>query len=221
MNIKVIVELLGMPGSGKTYYQKKILKFLGSNACSNDFTKFNKLKKIYFFILFFIEYPIFTIKSLIIFFNNFKNKKIDKKHFYYFHNEAAYRGYFNSRHSKKNYLINSEGFFYRTAYLFNNIIDKNLNNYLKFIPKVNILILVKTNKKKVFQRIKKRKKGYNYNKLDEKNYDKKEVFLKNLIKIKKLKKICNLVIDNNNSKYEKKNLSKIILKIKNNENFTY
>ena len=205
MNKKIVVELIGMPGSGKSYYQKKIFNKYKQQAHKNNFTKFIKLIKFFFLICFFYKHPIFLIKSLYFLYR--KKKTLDKKkHFYYFFNVAAYRGYFNSFFSKKKILINSEGFFYRSAYLFENNLTEALNKYFKYLPSVDVLILVIAKKNNILNRVKMRKKGFVYDKVDFKNYDKKEFFLK---KIAKKHKNFTLVIENNISSNETLNLTKI------------
>ena len=80
MNKKIVVELIGMPGSGKSYYQKKIFNKFKQEAETNNFSKFTKLTKFFFLICFFYKHPIFLIKSLYFLYR--KKKTLDKKNIF-------------------------------------------------------------------------------------------------------------------------------------------
>ena len=69
---------------------------------------------------------------------------------YYFINEASLYSYFISL-NKNIFLINSEGFLYRTSFYFNqNKSNLKLKHYLRNVPKVDMVILVKNKKKIIF-----------------------------------------------------------------------
>ena len=54
-----------MPGSGKSFFQKKIIdQFKKKNFLKNQFKTLNKFEKLFFILIFFIKYPIFFIKTL-------------------------------------------------------------------------------------------------------------------------------------------------------------
>ena len=91
INKKIFIEFIGMPASGKSFYQDKIIRLIKKKTFYNKFNKLNKLQKIFFFLVFFIKYFRFTLKNLNFFFFTGINNKEFKKHFYYFKNEAALR----------------------------------------------------------------------------------------------------------------------------------
>ena len=54
-----IIEFIGMPGSGKTFYENEIIKLGNKKIIKNNFNYLNKLQKTKFIILFIFSYPIF------------------------------------------------------------------------------------------------------------------------------------------------------------------
>jgi thymidylate kinase len=219
MNKKIILEFIGMPGSGKTFYQKKIVKILKNEVIANNFNKFNKLKKFQYIILFIRKHPIFFFKTIILLINNLLFFKDFKKHLYYFYNEIAFRSFFDYQ-KKKLILINSEGFAYRSAFYFRNNFNHRTEDYIKKIPKIDLLIFVHTNKKIDVERTRERKKGYKYSKKENINYYKKLFYLKKVLKIFKNNNTKLIIIDNKNINLSKKNIKKILKHIKN-ENSSY
>ena len=77
-----------MPGSGKSYIQKILLKKLKKKyLLKNNFNLLNKLSKLYFILVFILNYPYFFIKTIHLIFFKIKNITNRNKHFYYFYNE--------------------------------------------------------------------------------------------------------------------------------------
>ena len=127
----IIIEFLGMPGSGKTFYYKKLKKILKKNKIkTNSFKDFNsnKIIKFFYLILFIVENFIYFLK--IIFLKKFysdKPKESIKRHFYFFLRELI--AYQALKKSNK-VILNSEGFFYRLIFYFN---DLNPEEYEKML----------------------------------------------------------------------------------------
>ena len=210
MSKSKVVEFVGMPGSGKTFFEKKIFKHSNKKIIRNNFSHLNRLNKLRYIIFFIINYPNFFFKSIIIILKKILIKKGFKKYFYYFYNEAAYRSYFDFRKDKKIILLNSEGFVYRTSNYFDFIYNKKTENYLNYLPKIDLVIFIKSSKKTDLLRTNKRKIGLKYNKGDLKDYYKKMSFLKRIISYLKKKKIRIIFINNSNNNNYRKNLKKII-----------
>ena len=62
MEKKISIEFLGMPGSGKTFYQKLIVKkkiFKGFKIIVNNFNILSRKKKFFLVLQFISKYPIF------------------------------------------------------------------------------------------------------------------------------------------------------------------
>tara|TARA_B100001057_G_scaffold448260_1_gene488471 strand:+ start:2453 stop:3094 length:642 start_codon:yes stop_codon:yes gene_type:complete len=205
-----IIEFIGMPGSGKTFYENKIIKLGKKKIIKNNFNYLNKLQKTKFIILFIFSYPIFFFKSFNLILKNILKKKEFRKYSYYFYNEIAYRSYFEFKIKDKIILLNSEGFVYRASNYFNYIFNKKTEKYLNCLPKVDLIIFVKSYKKTNLLRTKKRKIGYKYNEKDLKDYYKKTNFLKKVCNFLKKKKIKIIFINNFNNNNYRKNLKKII-----------
>ena len=182
INKKIFIEFIGMPASGKSFYQDKIIRLIKRKTFYNKFNKLNKLQKFFFFLVFFIKYFRFTLKNLNFFFFTGINNKEFKKHFYYFKNEAALR---ILHEYKKENVINSEGFRYRAIYFIYENLKTNKNfsskDYINLLPKIDLLIYIKSNKRQNILRSKKRKKGFRYN-LEETNiYSDKEKIIRRII----------------------------------------
>ncbi len=210
MNKSKIVEFVGMPGSGKTFFEKKIFKYSNKKIIRNNFYYLNKFNKIKFILFFIFSYPNFFFKSINIIFKNILIKEEFKKYFYYFYNEAAFRSYIDSRKEKKTILLNSEGFVYRTSYYFDYIYNEKTENYLNCLPKIDLIIFIKSNKKTDLSRTNKRNIGFKYNKRDLRDYYKKNFFLKKIVSYLQKKKIKIIFINNSNDNNYRKNLKKII-----------
>ncbi len=202
-----------MPASGKSFYKNKIIKIIKKKTISNKFYKLNKPQKFFFFLVFLIKYFRLTVSYLnFFFFTRIKNKEF-KKHFYYFKNEAALRIY---HEQKKENIINDEGFRHRAIYfIYENLkISNNFSyrNYINLLPKIDLLIYIKSNKKQNILRSKKRKKGFKYNLEEKKIYKDKEQIIKKIIK--ETKKSTFLVEFQNNQFQENiSKFKKIIKKI--------
>ena len=183
------IEFIGMPASGKSFYKNKILKFFGKNeTISNDFYKILKILKILFFIIFSLKYMKFTLVTLNFLLTTKLNRREIKRHLYYFKNEAALRIY----HEIKNKIvINSEGFRHRSIFFIYENLKKNKNfsykNYLRSQPKTDLLIFVKSDKKKNILRSKNRKNGYKYSLKEIRNYNKKQQILEKIVNFTKKK----------------------------------
>ena len=205
-----IVEFVGMPGSGKTFFEKKIFKHSNKKIIRNNFFYLNRFNKLKFILFFIFSYPLFFFKSIYIILKKILIKKEFKKYFYYFYNEAAYRSYIDFSGEKKTILLNSEGFVYRTSYYFDYIYNKKTENYLNCLPKIDLIIFINSDKKADLSRTKKRKIGFKYNKRDVRDYYKKKFFLEKIVGFLQKKKMKIVFINNFNNNDYKKNLKKII-----------
>ena len=211
MNKKISIEFLGMPGSGKTYYQKMIIKknfFKDYKIITNDFRFLGK-KKILYILLFLIKYPIFFLKTMILLISSKEKKDLKKRYFYYFYNEIALWLFFENCKGKC-VFINSEGFNYRAVFYFQKKSKRmHLNNYLKIIPKTDIKIVLNSSKKQNITRVNSRKKGYKYSKNDIKNYEKQLRILKKIKIFYKKERKSKLLIFENNKNNANKNLKNL------------
>ena len=196
-----------MPGSGKTFYQKKILKRLGKKVFYNDYTFLSKTMKFFFIILFMIRYTSFFFSTLTII-RKLKTLNQINRYLYYFYNEIALRAHFDQ--NRKPYFVNSEGFFYRSSLYFQNNFNIDVIKHLKKIPTINILVVVKSSKKINLRRVHIRKNQYKYSMKDLINYKKKKIFLEKISSFykKNLNKL--LIIDNSDYKHTNNNIDKII-----------
>lgn len=204
-----------MPGSGKSFYQRKIInQFKKKKILKNDFKILNKLEKLFFTLLFSIKYPLFFIKTLYLIYFKIRKKNEKNRYFYYFYNEIALRAYFEKINENK-IVLNDEGFLYRSAAYFNQKYDlKNLTNYLNYLPKINIIIFLNSSKKTNIKRTLSRKNEFRYSSENINDYSRKEKLLKILAyEYKKNRKII-LIVINNQNKNTKKNLKKIFKTIK-------
>ena len=210
------IEFLGMPGSGKSYIQKLILKNLKlKNYCNyyNDYKILNRFSKILFFFRFLLSYPIFSLKTLFLIKLSKQQSNEKNKHMYYFVNEISLHSYFNSL-NKNIYLINSEGFLYRASFYFNqNKFNINIKNYLRNIPKVDMVILIKNKKKDNINRANSRANEYKYNSTDIKHYEKKNKIIDGIAEIYKSNNKCKFLKLNNYQKNLGKNEINRIIKL--------
>tara|TARA_B100001063_G_C16705908_1_gene525218 strand:+ start:207 stop:863 length:657 start_codon:yes stop_codon:yes gene_type:complete len=211
---KLYIEFIGMPASGKSYYLKKIKKNLKKEKVkSNNFEELNKLAKVFFLILFFIKYPIYSIKVLYVFFNLDFKKRETRRHFYYFLNEAPLRIY-NQLNNK--IIINSEGFMYRSVFYINSLRSlfnkKKIKTFINNLPKTHLLIFVKSSKNLNIKRSKKREYGYLYTKQDLKLYSINEKIIKQICQESKEKSVV-LQISKKSEKKDLKKISNIINKM--------
>ncbi len=214
MKKKFYIEFIGMPASGKSFYKNQISKILRKKEIiTNDYKDLSRMNKLMFFFIFIIKYFKLSIINLSFFYNNYSNKKELSKHFYYFKNEAALRIY----HEIKNQnVINSEGFRHRSIYFIYENLKKNkkfqYKKYLQLLPKIDLLIYVRSNKKKNIQRSKKRKNAFKYNIKEIKNYEYKEKILESIVEETK-KKIYTIDLKQNRTTENLNRLKKIIKKI--------
>lgn len=213
MEKKIVIEFLGMPGSGKTYYQKKLKKILRKKIITNNFTIINRYNKMVYLFKFLKDHPIFFLKSLNLLLKNINNFREFKKHFYYFYNEAIFRSYFDSVKSDL-ILVNSEGFAYRSSFYFNDIYNKKCADYLKKMPKINFLIYIESQKIIDIERTKKRFGGYKYLEKEKKEYNNKSSFLKKILISCKKNKTEIIKINNIKNKNFTKNIKMILKFIK-------
>ncbi len=201
-----IIEFVGMPGSGKSFFQRKILKkFRWENIHTNDYKKLSKTKKIIYIFLFILNNKYFALKT--IFFLIFKvKKKIRNRHFYYFYNEIALRESYENFRDKTD-IINDEGFLYRSAIYFDRKFSNfELENYLKKIPRIDLIIYLYSKKKTNFKRTLKRTNGYKYTSYDYENYHKKEKLLKKMVLLYKKKRMAKFISIHNTKVHTKKNI---------------
>jgi len=205
---------MGMPGSGKSFFQKKIInQFKNKNIQKNNYKILNKINKLFYFFLFFLSNQYFFIKTLFIII--FKLKKVEKsRNFYYFHNEIALRSFFQNCNYKTN-IFNDEGFLYRSAAYFDRKYKtRELENYLDKLPKIDLIIYLYSKKEINIKRTLKRTNGYKYKKYDFKNYNKKEELLKKIISIYKKKNVVKFISIRNEKNKTKKNIRLLSKKIK-------
>ena len=84
----IIIEFLGMPGSGKTFFCKKLKKIFKKNKIkTSSFRDFNenKISKFFYLILFIIENFIYFLRIIfLIKLYSDKPKDSIKRHFYSF-----------------------------------------------------------------------------------------------------------------------------------------
>ena len=204
-----------MPGSGKSFFQKKIIdQFKKKNFLKNQFKTLNKFEKLFFILIFFIKYPIFFIKTLYLINNKIKKKDKKNRFFYYFYNEIALRAYFE-KNNKNKIILNDEGFLHRSIEYFDyNNNSKVLKSYLDILPSVNIIIYTYSNKKTNIKRTLNRLNEYRYNNENINEYFKKEKLLKKIVnQYKKNRKVIFIRIKNENQN-TKKNLKKLFKVIK-------
>ena len=106
-------------------------------------------------------------------------------------------------------MLNSEGFVYRTSFYFDYIFNEKTKNYLNCLPRIDLIIFIRSSKKTDLSRTYNRKIGFKYNKRDLKDYNKKKLFLKKIISYLQKKKIKIIFINNFNNYDVKKKLKKI------------
>ena len=218
------VEFIGMPGSGKTFLQNKVIKYIkikNYKKVTNNFKILNRWSKLIFFILFIFKKPLFALKTIVLIKTSKGMPNEKNKHLYYFFNEASLYSYFNSL-NKNLIIINSEGFLYRSCFYFHpKSFLFNLENYIKEVPKVDLIVFVKSNKTLNIKRANSRKKEYNYNFDDIKTYKEKDELIDKIVNIYKNKKNCNIInLSNTKNKLNKIKIKKIVNIIKN-ENIAY
>ena len=219
----ILIEFFGLPGSGKTFYSKKLLSKISiyKKVKSENYLKMCFVKKFLLVINFFFENIIFVS---LIFFLHFFNKNLDKtwksRHLYYLKNEFLKYQFYKS---KNIVLINSEGFHHRAIFYLFGKLRKNDNEYkitklfLRYIPKPDYLVLVQADRKNSIKSTQKRKKGFKY---DAKTLDEIQTNIKTINFIKKIvnkdKKINLIELNRKNSINKNLNIlkKKVIQKIK-------
>ena len=96
-------ELIGMEGSGKSYYQEKVLQILKKkkiNGAKFKKIEFNKIFKLYFYFIFFLKYFYFSISLLnTLIGKEHDNERMKRIHNYWLLNEIV--SYINSSFHKK------------------------------------------------------------------------------------------------------------------------
>ena len=214
MKESFFIEFIGMPGSGKSFYQNKLIKLLkNKDVISNNYRFLSKFEKSIFFLFFLLTNFKLTILNLFFFYTKKSKSNEFAKHFYYFKNEAALKFY---HQIKKKIIINSEGFRHRSVYFIyeNSKINKNFNfrKYLDLLPKIDLLIYIKSKKKNNIIRAKKRKNSFIYNSGEIKKYDEKLRILKKIVKESK-KKNKIFYLDSDKPNLSTKELKKIIMNI--------
>ena len=199
---KIIIEILGMPGSGKTYLKKYIFN---NNKKKTYFLKnFNLIKnkflKTLYSSIFFLNNPTFYIATLINILINIKVKSEKKRYLYFFFNETALRSYFLIR-SKNEIYIDDEGFYYRShKFLQNQSSLLKKKKYLDLVPKIDLIIYINSIKEINLKRANTRISSYRYNVKRLINYDLKKKNLLKILEISKGKKIKTFVLNESNKK---------------------
>ena len=83
MRKKINIEFIGMPGSGKTFFQKLISnnkdlkKF---NIIKNNFKILNKKQKLLFILLFILKYPVFFYKTIYLLYISKEPASLKRRH---------------------------------------------------------------------------------------------------------------------------------------------
>lgn len=212
MKESFFIEFIGMPGCGKSYYKNKLIKLLNNKSViSNNYGDLSKIKKLLFFLFFL--FTNFKLTVINLFFFNTKTSKSNEfaKHLYYFKNECALRFY---HQKKKKIIVNSEGFRHRSVYFIYENLKYNKNfyykKYLDLLPRIDLLIYIKSKKKYNILRTKKRKNSFIYSSEEIKKYDQKLKILEKIVRYDE-KKSKVIYINNNKSNLNIKKLKKIIM----------
>jgi hypothetical protein len=179
------IELIGLPGSGKSFLVKKILNQLKEPKKKIIFEnriKINFLSKLFYLLSFFAKN--FLYVSILIFLN-FSNKSLStvwkKRHFFWIIREMIVLEYCNY----KNYsLLRSEGLHHRLLFYLTCIKKGYLNLFanllIKFTPVPDLLIMLKISKKKSIKLVHLRNNGYKYGKKEIKEFDSRRLILKRI-----------------------------------------
>jgi len=150
----MIIELCGLPGSGKTTIAKKIEQETSYKIIKIE----NKKELLYYNFLFFLKYP---VKFFSLFFYVCKNSE-SWKEFYlklmntFFHHNAKYQ-----KALRFNRAIIDQGYFQNFLSVFNKAIDSKLfHKYLKLILHPDKLYIIKINPRERENRLERR--GYDF-----------------------------------------------------------
>lgn len=208
-----IIEFVGMPGSGKTFYQKKIKNLFSNKIYLNNFKRLNKFEKFKFILISILKKPNFFFKTLL-YINSLSKKKERKRYFYYFYNEVAYRFFFDAIKKKRKFLVNSEGFVYRSSNYFNYKFNDIVKQYLKSMPDLDLIFFMNCSKLECLNRTSRRQNGYKYKIEDLKSFYHKEKFLKKTLTFCKNLGIKVVFINNTQKKNFNQNIFKIIKNLK-------
>lgn len=211
------IELIGMEGSGKSYYQEKVLQILKKkkiNGAKFKKIEINKIFKLYFYFIFFLKYFYFSISLLnTLIGKEHDNERMKRIHNYWLLNEIV--SYINSSFHKKTIVV-SEGFYTRSLFYFQKKFKEKkftkIKKIIKSIPNVNLLIYVKEKKEKCIKNCLKRKSGFLYSSLDKKLFNKKKSNIDFIVNFLKKEKLCEVLVIN--SKNNRNNLKKIEKKLK-------
>ena len=148
------IELIGLPGSGKSFLIKKIQKRLKKSKKKLIFEnkiKISFLSKLFFLLCFFIKNFLYVL--VLIFLNN-SNKSLSpiwkKRHFYWIVREMIVLEYSNYHNYN---MLRSEGLHHRLLFYLT-CIEKNYLNFfgnllIRLTPVPDLLIMLQISKKKV------------------------------------------------------------------------
>tara|TARA_B100001057_G_C22530610_1_gene825630 strand:+ start:91 stop:729 length:639 start_codon:yes stop_codon:yes gene_type:complete len=210
------IELIGLPGSGKSFLIKKIQKRLKKSKKKLIFEnkiKISFLSKLFFLLCFFIKNFLYVL--VLIFLNN-SNKSLSpiwkKRHFYWIVREMIVLEYSNYHNYN---MLRSEGLHHRLLFYLT-CIEKNYLNFfgnllIRLTPVPDLLIMLQISKKKSIQLVQLRNKGYIYGKKEIKEFNSRQLILKKIKNFFNKNKKQNFVNIENKKQYNQflKDLKKL------------
>ena len=204
----MIIELIGLPGSGKSFLVKKIfnkLKRSKKKIILENRININFFSKLFYLLSFFVKNFIYI---LLLIFLNFSNKSLSpiwkKRHFYWIIREMFLLEYCNY----KNYsLLRSEGLHHRLLFYLT-LVEKNYLNFfgnllIRLTPIPDLLIMLSISKKRSIKLVYLRNKGYKYGKKEVEELNSRQLILKKIKNFFNKNKKQNFVYLKNNK--QKKN----------------
>ena len=210
------IELIGLPGSGKSFLIKKIQKRLKKSKKKLIFEnkiKISFLSKLFFLLCFFIKNFLYV---LVLIFLNISNKSLSpiwkKRHFYWIVREMIVLEYSNYHNYN---MLRSEGLHHRLLFYLT-CIEKNYLNFfgnllIRLTPVPDLLIMLQISKKKSIQLVQLRNKGYIYGKKEIKEFNSRQLILKKIKNFFNKNKKQNFVNIENKKQYNQflKDLKKL------------
>ncbi len=210
------IELIGLPGSGKSFLIKKIQKRLKKSKKKLIFEneiKISFFSKLFFLLCFFIKNFLYV---LVLIFLNYSNRSLSpiwkKRHFYWIVREMIVLEYSNYHNYN---MLRSEGLHHRLLFYLT-CIEKNYLNFfgnllIRLTPVPDLLIMLQISKKKSIQLVQLRNKGYIYGKKEIKEFNSRQLILKKIKNFFNKDKKQNFVNIENKKQYNQflKNLKKL------------
>lgn len=131
----MIIELFGLPASGKTTYAKS------EQQKGVYVVKSNFLEAVFWHIVFLIRFPIFSVKSIFLMIINFKGfADLFRKYVFLFLRRTAH--FSKARIIKKSKIIIDEGLLQNIlSFCETNIKDSFLESYIRSMPKADLIIV--------------------------------------------------------------------------------